>query len=40
MKMGKTLHPKPYTPHPTTTEKLFAADPNWGLLNKSKNLVG
>jgi len=25
--MGKTLHPTPYTPHPATTEKLFAAKP-------------
>jgi dihydrofolate synthase/folylpolyglutamate synthase len=23
MKIGKTLHPTPHTPHPTPTEKLF-----------------
>ncbi len=26
MKIGKTLHPTPHTPHPTPTEKLFAQD--------------
>ncbi|MCZ8026821.1 MAG: hypothetical protein O9332_15750 [Microcystis sp. LE19-10.1B] len=32
LKMGKTLHPTPYTPHPAPTEKLFAANPNYRLL--------
>ncbi|MDJ0546181.1 MAG: bifunctional folylpolyglutamate synthase/dihydrofolate synthase, partial [Microcystis sp. M53601_WE4] len=31
MKIGKTLHPTPHTPHPTPTEKLFAANPIYSL---------
>ncbi len=29
MKIAKTLHPTPHTPHPAPTEKLFAANPDY-----------
>ncbi|MDJ0525547.1 MAG: hypothetical protein PX634_09555, partial [Microcystis sp. M53600_WE12] len=31
LKIGKTLYPTPFTPHPAPTEKLFAAHPNYPL---------
>jgi hypothetical protein len=29
LKIGKTLHPTPHTPHPASTNKLFAANPSY-----------